>query len=705
MIRNLLLYICFFLGAQCLNAQTYRYDKNTDDDYKNNDLCYTCVDYVIQNKVLPINAQQNTHRSKAAVYQLNNSRKIVIVTVNVVQREREIIPDITGRGIMDQYGRRHDYLTRIVDTDQYETYAVFLNENDKPVNAIRMTDIVELKLLDNNRILLYKCTGENSKDFAYRSMGCFDYVGNPIWGDIKSYSYFYQIGYTENNIYTVGGEVIGEYKIFNRNNGNVVLSKQSTSRIPSKFIRMSFMAEGVQVTEQFERGENETHIFPYAPDDKEMQDDLIFRQYNKNKASDQIAIAERYMNGNGFNKDEKKAFEWFQKAANQNDGLGLLNLANCYEKGLGVDRDIKKAADYYEKSANTGNVKAMSIISRMYLNGEGVAANRSKALYWQESLAFKGDKNAKLLMITNKSAVHEKVIMTSQEANQLGEMSLLAKDYDWAIYCFERAIELGGNEQAEFNLGKMYYTGEGVTKNYAMAVSYLSKIAEAGNPTAQEYMGYIYEKGDTSYGINPDVNKQMYWYEKAAQNGDVNAQLKLANAYNAGLGVKKDPKKSFDYYYKAAEKGNQDAIKVIVSRYAKGNGVKKNNNLAMVWFEKVNEAEQLNFADNMFYSNKTLGALMYLNLSAKGNTQAIKKAAMCYLKGDGVKKDYKIAKDLANKYLSITHNDDDGVIHYILGMYSEKTGRRFYAYDYYKAAIKLGYKDAEKAIMRLGYRD
>lgn len=709
-IRNILLFIYFYFGVQCLYAQTYRYDKSTKNDFENDDLCNTCVNYVIQNHVFPNFYRPNTHRSKAAVYQLKQNRKIVILTtITELRVQQEVTDYIDGR--RDIFGNIEDKVTITYKDKSYQTFVVFLNENNRPENAVKTTQMVEFKLLDNNRILLLECSGAEFQEYVYRGLACYDYSGNPIWGDIKKDIVLTQIGFTNNNIYTVGnyytpdGNESGEYKVINRKTGDVVITKRSNSIVPSRFMSLDFKAEGIIVKERFSRGDDVSHTYPYAPDDKEMQDDLIFKQYNKNKASDQIAIAERYLNGNGFNKDEKKAFEWFQKAANQNDGVGLFNVANCYEKGLGVDRDIEKAAVYYEKSANAGNVKAMSIISKMYSNGEGVTKNDSKALYWQEHLAFKGDKDAKLLMITNKSAEHEKVKMTTQEANQLGEISLLAKDYDWAVYCFERAIELGGNEQAEFNLGKMYFNGEGVTKNYAMAESYLSKLANAGNSTAQEYMGYIYEKGDPIYGINPDVKKQMYWYEKAAQNGDVDAQLKLANAYNIGLGVKKDQKKSFDYYYKAAENSSQDAIKIIVNRYAQGNGVKKSNNLAMVWFDKINEAEKLSIANNMFYSNKELGALMYQNLSSKGDVQAIKRLAICYLNGDGVKKDLTNANVWANKYLSITHHDEDGVIHYIFGMYSEKRGARSAAYDYYKAAIKMGNKDASKAIMRLGFRD
>ena len=59
----------------------------------------------------------------------------------------------------------------------------------------------------------------------------------------------------------------------------------------------------------------------------------------------QSLITFRYReNGKGTRKNTRKAFEWFSKAAADEDyAPALYNLASCYENGFGVEADEKEA--------------------------------------------------------------------------------------------------------------------------------------------------------------------------------------------------------------------------------------------------------------------------------------------------------------------------------------------------------------------------
>jgi len=48
---------------------------------------------------------------------------------------------------------------------------------------------------------------------------------------------------------------------------------------------------------------------------------------------------------------------------------------------------------------------------------------------------------------------------------------------------------------AQFNLGMLYETGQGVTQNYAEAVKWYREAAERGYPAAQFNLGVFYESG------------------------------------------------------------------------------------------------------------------------------------------------------------------------------------------------------------------
>lgn len=91
--------------------------------------------------------------------------------------------------------------------------------------------------------------------------------------------------------------------------------------------------------------------------------------------------------------------------------------------------------------------------------------------------------------------------------------------------------------------------------SYASALKVWLPIAQAGDKTAQAYVGEIYERG---VGGAPDYAAAAQWYRKAAEQGLARAQVNLGFLYERGLGVPKDPRLALDWYRKSA--GIQGAI-------------------------------------------------------------------------------------------------------------------------------------------------
>ena len=60
-----------------------------------------------------------------------------------------------------------------------------------------------------------------------------------------------------------------------------------------------------------------------------------------------------------------------------------------------------------------------------------------------------------------------------------------------------------------------------------------------------------------------DYSKAKYWYEKAAKQGDADAQIALALLYYDGKGVAKDIKKAKYWCKKSAEQGNTEAKQLL----------------------------------------------------------------------------------------------------------------------------------------------
>ncbi len=98
-----------------------------------------------------------------------------------------------------------------------------------------------------------------------------------------------------------------------------------------------------------------------------------------------------------------------------------------------------------------------------------------------------------------------------------------------------RPLAEQGDARAQYNLGVMYYYGEGLPQDYAEAVRWYRKAAAQGHTSAQYYLGQMYE---TSQGVPQNYAQAHKWYNLAAAQGDEDARLDrsvLANKMNRAL--------------------------------------------------------------------------------------------------------------------------------------------------------------------------
>ncbi len=77
----------------------------------------------------------------------------------------------------------------------------------------------------------------------------------------------------------------------------------------------------------------------------------------------------------------------------------------------------------------------------------------------------------------------------------------------------------------------MYDKGEGVPQDYAKAMQWYQKAANQGDADAQFNLGVMYYEGE---GAPQDYAKALQWYQKAANQGDAQAQYNLGFMYYKG---------------------------------------------------------------------------------------------------------------------------------------------------------------------------
>jgi TPR repeat protein len=274
--------------------------------------------------------------------------------------------------------------------------------------------------------------------------------------------------------------------------------------------------------------------------------------------------------------------------------------------------------------------------------------------------------------------------------NTLGEIfygdNLLYQkgDHTKARLLFEKAAAQG-LAKAQYNLGSMY---RDELNNFPIALSWFEKAAAQGNADAQNSIGYIYENAsggkpprpyifdqngknldkkipdikakfakldnnlpvdyyrrsiyplsEYGQGVEPNLQKAIEWYQKAANQGHALAQTNLAYFYLFGIGVDKDENHAFKLYEKAANQQFVPAIRTLAFMYMQGLGIKVDEHKAFTLLEQVYQLQPDETLWNFFYS------VMYRHYGLK------------------TKLEHKDQKTIRIRYYSIIEGSDEDFIY------------------------------------------
>jgi len=205
-----------------------------------------------------------------------------------------------------------------------------------------------------------------------------------------------------------------------------------------------------------------------------------------------------------------------------------------------------------------------------------------------------------------------------------------------------------GDVRAQYFLGYSYQ----LLKDFVMAAKWYEKAAEQGYADAQIRLGRFYSLGQ---GVPKDEVKGFEWIKKAAEQGHSRAQFYMGN-------LTEDNVKSAEWYEKAAVQGDVDAQFKLGLMYYNGEGVPKDNIKAGQWFHKAGEqgheeaklyfgkiAANALFDDPKFQNLKIEAANkahmegnyakaveLYEQIADRGNAMAQYKLGVLYELGQGV---------------------------------------------------------------------
>lgn len=191
----------------------------------------------------------------------------------------------------------------------------------------------------------------------------------------------------------------------------------------------------------------------------------------------------------------------------------------------------------------------------------------------------------------------------------------------------------------------------------------LAQLASEGDPAAQYRFGEVYRFGGN--GISPNPAKAVVWFIKAAEQGDVSAQLSLSDCYYNGTGVEEDHFEAVRWMRKAAEQGDSAAYWTLGVCHYRDDGVpvsSNNKGEAVRWFKMAAErghAKAQSWLADCYYNGVGVlkdvrQAVVWFERAADlGDPDGQFGLAVCYLTGNGVRKSpfeaIKLLRDAANQ--------------------------------------------------------
>jgi TPR repeat protein len=257
----------------------------------------------------------------------------------------------------------------------------------------------------------------------------------------------------------------------------------------------------------------------------------------------------------------------------------------------GGDENYRLAVELFRKAANAGNADAQAYLGQMYRYGSGVTRNIDEAVRLY-GLAIRQNNNIARVFYGR----------LLEDSLPIGDSYMLEKNKKLidAVSWYRLAAK-EGDSTGQLFLANMYERGRGVTKNLPEAVKLYTLSANQGNRNAQNRLGYFYEYG--AFGnpggqvVQRDYSEAVKWYRRAADNGLIEALIKLGKMHESGIGVDRNYSDSVKFYRMAASKGDAEGQYNLGRMYEDGKGVVKSNTEALKFYKLASRQNFSNAGD------------------------------------------------------------------------------------------------------------
>ncbi len=252
-----------------------------------------------------------------------------------------------------------------------------------------------------------------------------------------------------------------------------------------------------------------THIMTQA----EIDFRQVLEEARRGERNAQFNVACRYAEGNGTAQNYDEAVRWYKEAINKGHVTAMEHLGSMYRDGRGVEKNLDEAIRLFRKSADNGSSAGMTLLGHMYENGIGTDKNITEALVWYNKGACRGNEFA------------------------LSKIKTYAEE---------------GNSDAVRYLADMYYSGNGLKKDYSEDFKLYSRISGQDESGYAEYMlARMYEDGQ---GTDKNIDEAVRFYQSSAEHGYAESAYMLSKIYG-----EKDALQTVRYLKQAMNLGHEEA--------------------------------------------------------------------------------------------------------------------------------------------------
>jgi len=345
-------------------------------------------------------------------------------------------------------------------------------------------------------------------------------------------------------------------------------------------------------------------------------DDVIqYYQYSAEKGSvdAQLTLGQLNFHGaRGLPQDPQAALSYYRRAAEAGEAAAHSQIGHMYAQGIGVEQDNATALKHFQLGAAKGHPASQNGLGYMYMHGYGVEVSYKKALEHFRAAADKGNPEAQF----NLGAMY------------IGGMGV-KRAYDKALHYFTLAAHQG-HTLALYNLGQMHLNGLGTQQSCSVAVQFLKAVAERGEWTAaleRAHRAFAHDgdsapalllyaqlaeggievaQANAAHVIDSAIRRgalaselpflsqpeqtALEMYSRSAQQGNVDAQIKLGDYHYYGRGTKADPEQAVAHYRLASEGQNAEAMFNLAYMHAHGLGLPRDFHLAKRHYDMAIES-------------------------------------------------------------------------------------------------------------------